>query len=188
MQRGDWDAAVRYLTRSIGLKPGQAKSLVNRGNALVMLGEEASARRDYEAALANNPSAADAHFSLARLAHSEWRLDEAVAGYERAIYLRANHSDAIESVVSAYCDLGRFDQAKALLRGRLEEDPTDDKQFVLLARVLEAEHSPATAAELLRFVAAQRPDSTLLHQEIERLTTLTAAASSSAKPLAANEQ
>jgi len=137
MQQGDLGRAIELLTKAIVRKPKEPLALINRGNALALKGNVEGARQDFRAALSVNPAAADAHFGLARLAHAQARLEEAAAGYERAIYFQANHADAIESIVDVYCDLSRFDKAHALLRRCLEEDPTD-KRLILLARVIEA--------------------------------------------------
>jgi arylsulfatase A-like enzyme/Tfp pilus assembly protein PilF len=85
--------AVAALTKARAQEPGNAMLIVETGTVFAIAGDRDRARREFEAALAVNPSVARAHTSLAVIASERGATDEAIAHWQRAIDLDPKELD-----------------------------------------------------------------------------------------------
>jgi TolB-like protein/Flp pilus assembly protein TadD len=125
--------AVDHLRRALALDPEFAEAwaaLADAYNLLAFSGampqEEAfeRAREAAHQALALDPELAEAHNSLAFvLLYGDWRPQEALEEFQRAVRLAPGYAMAHHWAAGAYAALGRFPEAVASAERALDLDP-----------------------------------------------------------------
>ncbi|KAA5801632.1 tetratricopeptide repeat protein [Alkalicaulis satelles] len=83
MQTGDYEAALNAFDKVLETLPGDPATLTSRGHALKTAGESERAVGSYKAALASQPSHADAWYALANLKTYRFS-DEELAAMEKS--------------------------------------------------------------------------------------------------------
>jgi tetratricopeptide (TPR) repeat protein len=174
----DYKSALTRFDLALRRSATYAPALVGRGDALLALSRTAEALRDYQAALAADPSltiaaqrvqvlqlrALQADLTEARRAADAGRLDEARRAYQRAI--AASPESAF-----LYRDLGsverrRGDNTAALnaFRRAVAIDPADTRSLVQAGEILEAQGDFDGAVQAYAQAAAIEPGEAIAGQ------------------------
>ena len=83
----DYRRAEEAFTKALELRPGEPGTLVNRGNARMMLGDLDGAMRDYDAAIEADPNLAHAYANRGILRDKNGDVEGAIADYRKALEL-----------------------------------------------------------------------------------------------------
>ncbi len=165
------DEAVRYFERATQLDPTFAEAFAAWGNAYVLAAGDTipmslaipKARELVDRALKLDPASSDGHAALANLTFQydhAWPLAE--AEFRRAIELNPSNLAAHRFFGMMLFALGRFDEAKALVRRAIQLDPAG-RMGGLLAWI---EFESGNFGEALRFgeqVREQHPTEAAPH-------------------------
>jgi len=136
LARGRAREALHHLDEALRLRPDDAGTLVNRGNALEAVGDADAAEEHYRRALEHDPDAATAHNSLGRLRASEGGFEQAVGHFRAGIaslsaervykpHDRAVLASLHNNLGLALARSGRVDEAIPEFERALVLDPTN---------------------------------------------------------------
>ncbi|HSY29201.1 MAG TPA: tetratricopeptide repeat protein [Burkholderiaceae bacterium] len=110
-QKGEHQAAVDLIEKSINLNPGYAVAHYNLGNALLQMKLPTDALRSYNAAIHLQPTMAAAHSNKGDVLRDLGRLDEALRSYDQAVQWQPELAVALCHRASVLAELVRFDEA-----------------------------------------------------------------------------
>ena len=139
-ERGQLDRAVDLLRTARALDPRHAPTAYRLGDVLLRLGELDSAKDAFRSFLEQAPEQSWGHLGVGRVARARETWSDAVAALEEAQRRRPDHHEVIYLLAQSYRELGRSDEAHALL-----------------SKLALADH-PTLEDTLLRQVFAQRQD------------------------------
>jgi tetratricopeptide (TPR) repeat protein len=122
---GEYEIAVEYIGRAIGLKQTDAAFHSNLGNAFKGQGKLDEAVACYRRALELQPNLAEVHHNLANVFKDQGRLDEAVAHYHRALELCPDYPQTYGNLGNVLTDQRKLNEAVACYRRALELKPDD---------------------------------------------------------------
>jgi predicted TPR repeat methyltransferase len=133
LQEGRAAEAAECYEAAIGLDGASGAAYNNLGVALRALGrfEEAEAR--YRQAIALDPADREALNNLGRLLRGVGRAIEAVECHARALTLAPRDRVSRQHLIAAYQLLGEVEEARAVLRDWLSDDPNDPVALHLYA-------------------------------------------------------
>jgi serine/threonine-protein kinase len=117
------DAAVRFLTAAVALRPDSMGAHNNLGNALNAKGQVDEAIACYQKAIALDPKAALAHANLGNALRNKGQVDEAIACYRKAIALDPKAALAHANLGLALRNKGQVDEAIACYQKAIALDP-----------------------------------------------------------------
>jgi tetratricopeptide (TPR) repeat protein len=171
LARKDAKAALARFERALEIKPDEVSALVGRGQALVVLNREAEAISAFEAALAVDPTldevkrrvdvlrfrASEQDVARARQAARAGKLDDAVAGYTRAIAASPDSAFLYRELAAVERQKGDTTRALEHLRKAVALDPTDSKSLVQAGELLEARGELAAAEKAYTDAQALEP-------------------------------
>jgi arylsulfatase A-like enzyme/Tfp pilus assembly protein PilF len=121
---GAFDDARGLLGRARTEDPSNPMLMVNEGTIEMMAGRRDAARRDFASALAQDPTLARAHSSLAAVAIDDGRPDEALPHWRAAVAIDASEFAPIFAVGVAQARAGRTAEARACLTFFADEAPS----------------------------------------------------------------
>ncbi|MEM7356073.1 MAG: tetratricopeptide repeat protein, partial [Acidobacteriota bacterium] len=105
-------------------------------------------------------------YHQAVLAHSSGRLEEALAGYQRALEIDPRHLAATVHLGDVYLAVHRLAEARSTLDRALELDPGSAAALASLGQVALSEKDFAAAAKVLEAALAATPDADRLHHPL----------------------
>jgi TolB-like protein/class 3 adenylate cyclase/tetratricopeptide (TPR) repeat protein len=123
------EGAVRELEKAITLDPGYASAHAELAVAILLLdntpGTIARAAKLAEYSLALDPTLAEAHNAIALVLRRQWKLEEALTHYQRAIQINPSYSTAYHmmAITLGATGLGRYDEGFAATTMALRLDP-----------------------------------------------------------------
>jgi tetratricopeptide (TPR) repeat protein len=120
-----------------------APRLTNEGLALANAGNWAGAEEKYRAAIRADRKIPEAWNGLGHALKKQARYDAALAAYDEALRLRPSYPQALEYLGETYVELGRLDDARAVL-AKLQ--PLDAQLASRLAQAIETETSQTAAS------------------------------------------
>ena len=159
LTRDDIAAGIALLRSAVLAEPGVASWRVDLGDALVLGGRGAAARREYDAALALEPALGRAHNNLGLLLEREGRRDEAVAHYRKALRDPAARAEAHHNWGNALLASGKARDAERHYREAVRLEPRLARAQVNLGNVLARRGDYAQAAALYRAALKTEPRS-----------------------------
>jgi tetratricopeptide (TPR) repeat protein len=119
-ERGETEAASRWLRETIRLDSGYVPAHVHLGDVLSASGDLPAADAAYSRALELDPDNAWALGGRGRLAYASGRMQQALTDLERSVAGRARPRHAIYQLALVYRDLGRFEEARQQMQHYLE--------------------------------------------------------------------
>ena len=138
------DALERYEA-AIRLAPDLARAHLNRGNALLALGDPDGASDAYATALLRDPDYAAAHYNMGNAHVRANRREDALAAYRRALALKPDFADAEVALGALHEDLGERENAVASYRRALQINPAYAEVHSNLGNVLQDLGEPEEA-------------------------------------------
>ena len=186
LNRGDFPSARQALNRAVQLSPGNAEILSHRGRVALFLKDFDSARRDFVAALQNDPRCAAAHAGLARHNFDCGLIAEAGAAARRALEIDPAEDDAQAVLRSVQAQ--QRDAKPSLIRARggspdIVKPPAAATLLELSKRLPSGDKwaaSPALAGKILSIVERVRPYTMVPDEAVVRTIELTLAACATA--------
>jgi len=133
---GRYAEALQAASAALRHSPQDAELWNLSGVAALELGLTQDAETFWRAAIARNPSHADAHYNLGLLHYRRRALDEAARAFARAITLRPMHAAALNNLGAVLQDLGRTGEAVTLLEHSVAIDATNAAAFNNLGQAL----------------------------------------------------
>jgi tetratricopeptide (TPR) repeat protein len=151
-------AAQNAFTSMLALSPDDAYALSSRSHVLAQLGHLDAAIADAERLTRLHPerSAGD-WFNLAFLLEATDRLQEAEAGFRRALALDPKLDRGWYGLGLTLIRLGRHDEAVAALERNTELQPMSPYGWYQLARVHIDRHEPDAARKIIRHLQGFEP-------------------------------
>jgi protein O-mannosyl-transferase len=153
MARGDWDRAIAKYSKVIGKRPDFAQAWRRRGFCYVQKGELEKGQADMREAMRLAPKFAGTRYVMGNSLVSQWKLDQAVQEFKKALEIEPNHPEKAgfhTGLAIALAGQGRIDEAMAQCRQALEASPTIMEAHYILAYCLMARHQPQQAEEEFR--------------------------------------
>lgn len=120
----DWPAAIDNLRKALALAPDNPYAHLNLGTALVLSGETAAARSEFEAALRLAPGLAKAHYALGILFEEDGREKDAIDAFARAVEHEPGSIEARLSLADALRRNGREEDSLPQYVETLRLDPS----------------------------------------------------------------
>ncbi len=117
------DGAIAEYRTAIQLRPDDAATHSELGNALAAQGKLDEAVAEYRTAIRLKPDRAESHNGLGLARRAQGKLDEAVAEYRTAIRLQPDRAEARTNLGLALVDQGKVDQAVAEYRTAIRLQP-----------------------------------------------------------------
>lgn len=157
-QRGDFEAAVRDITKALSLDDSKAIYHNNLGVSLRALGRREKAADAYRRALAINPNYADALSNLAVVLHESGEDEVPLELLRKALLLAPGHRDATFNLANLYQDLGRLSEAIATYRKAIAIEPNRASAFNNLGNAFLAARDAKQAVASYQEAISRAPD------------------------------
>lgn len=161
-RRGDGDAALQLVKRSIEVAPGYAWMWNNLGNVLLQSQQADEALAAYRQCVALNPQAADALSNLGALHRKCGRLAEAEDACRRAVALQPGFALAWFNLAQVLIEAGRVREGLVANSKAIVLAPTHQTGRYQVARALVLLGEIERAAEVYRQWLADEPDNPLV--------------------------
>jgi predicted O-linked N-acetylglucosamine transferase (SPINDLY family) len=111
VQRGNLDAAIELMSRSLAANPRNPAALYNRANACRDAGRLVDALAGYDAAIALKPDNIAAMNNRGVALYDLRRYEEAIASYDRVLAVKSDYADAHANRGNALMELARHEEA-----------------------------------------------------------------------------
>lgn len=137
-KRGDHAGAIENYRAALKIDPnlpGLHFELAEMLSTLDTPEAAAEAESEYKAALAVNPSDAQAEVRLGDIAAKRNDLDAAQASYSKALEIQPNNSDALVGLARVFTSKGQPEKAAPLLEHAVQVDPTSSLAHFRLSGV-----------------------------------------------------
>lgn len=115
---------LAWTQRILKLQPNNFDALINRGNAMVVLGNAKGARDHFTQAKSLEPANPVAAYSLGVLAQLQERHAEAAGHFKEALRLSPDFEDALFNLAVSHANLGQYSMALMLLDRLLTQNPS----------------------------------------------------------------
>lgn len=109
-KKGDWDGAIRYLSKMIELQPDVVEAYVLRG-AAYWHKDDKTALQDFERAIELRPDFADAYWARGMFYWGKNNNDAAIRDFSKAIQFKPDSAKAFDGRGSAYLSKGAYELA-----------------------------------------------------------------------------
>lgn len=153
---GELEAAVRYIRSLVEKHPGSAVYRMHLGRLLLASGNNAGANKELARAIQLEPGLLEARLLSIRGHVEAGRYEQVLAEAEAALQIDSNLLPAVAAKLSALRALGRFAEARVVLR-ELRESGADPAAATLEeAYILLMEGKPRPAEALLRGIPPAR--------------------------------
>jgi tetratricopeptide (TPR) repeat protein len=136
----DYDAAVRYNTAALAIRPNAVIALNNLGVPLLRQGKVDDALAVYRRAIELDPKYALTYVGLGHALYDEKQVDEAIAACRKAIELDPNLAAAYNHLGNILHEQKQMDEAIAAYRNAIELDPDRATNYINLGNVLRGQN------------------------------------------------
>ncbi|MDH5388256.1 MAG: sulfotransferase [Gammaproteobacteria bacterium] len=120
---GRMNDVKRVSNKALKIVPGHFGAMCNLANALITLGDPATALEYYEKALEINPNAGEIFNNYGRALSLIGRRDESIDIFLKALNADENHAPTHASLGKVYVESGQIENAKNEFNTALELDP-----------------------------------------------------------------
>src|SRR5262249_15941570 len=152
-KQGDTEGAIRHYREALKIDPqlpGLNFELAEMLNTLGGQNGYGEAKKEYEAALAVNPSDQKSESSLRDIADRDGNMEEAWAHYSRAAKLQPDDPDANIGLARTLLETHQTQKAQALLEHAIQIDPTSAVAHFRLSAVYRKDGRMADAQRELQ--------------------------------------
>ena len=161
------DAAVRFLTAAVALRPASPGCHLNLAVALHGQGHFDEAIACCRRALELDPKYSAAHTELGRSLYAKGQIDRAIASLHKAIELNPKNAWAHSGMGAILCDHKRdYDAAIACFRKALELDPKSAVYYHNLGNALRGKGRLDEAITSFRSATELDPNLALTHMKL----------------------
>jgi arylsulfatase A-like enzyme/predicted Zn-dependent protease len=108
-------------------------------------GDPEEAIRTIQAIIAEDPTIADAHFSLGNIFFKARRFEEAIAATTKSLDLKPDDSFAVINIANAYQAMGRYDEAEKYVLDYMAKGFDDSQLYFLLGNLMVSHQEPEKA-------------------------------------------
>ena len=157
-QREQYAEAVKYLSRSIALQPGQAVWHFNLGVSLRAAGKLNLARETYAKAIELDPACMQAHYHLGSVLLTLGEQTQALEKFNVVLKFDPNHTNACYQAGLLYREQGNIGRAVKLLRRAAQGMPDDPEVQLGLAVTLIDSGELDEARQILESLRRIHPD------------------------------
>ena len=158
LARGDRDAAVRYLTEAVRIRPNYADAHFDLGTALHGEGRYEEAVRHFHIALEAGSDSSDTRYNLGLSLHALGLTGSAIDEFRAALDANPNHADALSNLGALLLTQGQADAAIDVFRRAVALEPNSAESHFSLGAALEArgeiEEAMAEFRQAIRLDAA----------------------------------
>jgi predicted O-linked N-acetylglucosamine transferase (SPINDLY family) len=136
-QRGNYDEALRRITKALRIRPNSAEAYANLGRMQGALADYPHAAESYKKALALNPRFALANNNYGIVLRRLKRFEEALGQCDLALKIDTNYADAWANRGNILCDLRRFDEALASYDRAIQLNPAQAEALLGRGNVMD---------------------------------------------------
>jgi len=129
-EKGNYEEAIRYFTKAIGLNPLDAESYYSRGTAYFHKGQNNEAILDYTKALEINPGDAKVYYNRGIACYKKDQYDQAISDFSKASEINPNNAEAYYNRGATRYKKGQHDQAISDFKKAFEIDPNNPRYLV----------------------------------------------------------
>ena len=139
---------------------------LSRARELGMDGDIDEAVRRIEAIVAEDPTIADAHFSLGNILSKGRRFKEALAAFQRSLDIKPDDSFTVINIANCYQAMNRFDDAEKFVLDYLARGFEDYQLYFLLGNIKVHGHDPDKSIPYFEKCLAVNPKSASAHNAL----------------------
>jgi len=165
-RRGECEAGVQLMTRSIALAPGHAWMWNNLGNVLVEQGQVEKGLEAYEQCLALNPEAADAWNNLGSLHRRCGRLARSVDACRKAVELQPGYAVGWYNLARVLIERGEIPEGLVANSKAVVLSPREQSGRYRVARALVTLGEVGQAAAVYREWLVDEPDNPMVRHHL----------------------
>ena len=126
-------------------------------------GDPEEAIKTIQAIIAEDPTIADAHFSLGNIFFKARRFEEAIAATAKSLDLKPDDSFAVINIANCYQAMGRYDEAEKYVLDYMAKGFDDSQLFFLLGTLMVNHKEPEKAVPYFEKCLAGNPQSASAH-------------------------
>jgi len=139
---------------------------LSRARESGLAGDPEEAVRAITAIIAEDPTIADAHFSLGNVLNKARRFEEAVAAFKRSLELKPDDSFAVINIANSLQALGRLDEAETFVLDHIAGGFEDPQLYFLLGNLEVHRNRPDGAISYFEKCLAGNPKSASAHNAL----------------------
>src|SRR5581483_9855219 len=128
-------AAIPLLRKALKLAPREGRIHHYLGYALMKVGQQAEARKEFEEALKLEPDNPYTQYFLAQMLYSENQVDQAIRLYEKILASGEPLYDTYQRLGQAYARKGELAKAQEMTQQAIRQTPWDGALRYQLARI-----------------------------------------------------
>ena len=163
--------AMEELTNVMDDFPNEPLLMIESADCLRLNGNLEEAKTLTMDALEKAPDNQEGHIVLGNISLGEKSYDKALDHFETAAQIKRT-SYVLSKMIRTLIDLGRFDDAKDLIREELIGNPDNHVILKYKAQVLAKEGTYKEAAEIYEKIYAMHPDDDFAYKELLRLKSM----------------
>jgi choline-sulfatase len=139
---------------------------LSRARETGMDGNFDEAIRTIEAIIKEDPTIADAHFSLGNILYKARRFEEAIGAFTRSLDLKPDDSFTVINIANCYGAMGRFDEAEKFVLDYMARGFDDSQLYFLLGNLEVLHNEPDKAVPYFEKCLAGNPRSASAHNAL----------------------
>lgn len=167
-ETGNMDLALQAIDNSLKLAPDAPKGHLLRGRILLELGPADPALTAFDAGIVQRPDDPELHYYRAIALERMDEENQALAGYLEANRLDPNQAEYLTAALEALVDLGRVDEAAALIGKQPFEVRNHPGVKQSIGHIAQIEGNPAAAIEAFTQAVVLAPEDPVLREDLAR--------------------
>ncbi len=168
-QHGDFAQALHLLRTLLRQYPDEAGLLSMAGACAWALGDIASAERDWQLALQQQPAASQIWSNLGVLYKQQQRYQEALSAFQQALSLAPETPGLLLNLGNLYQECGETAAAEQAFMSALERSPDQAAPYVHLATLWQAQQRWSEAEQAYQLALQIAPDDASAHNNLADL-------------------
>jgi len=144
--------------KALSIKPNNADTYYNMGNALQKQNKLKEAIEAYKKALAIKPDYANAHYNMGNVLQRQNKLEEAIEAYKKALAIKPDYADAYYNMGLALHDQNKLEEAIEAYNKALAIKPDYAEAYMIMGTSLKEQGKLEEAIEAYNKALAIKPD------------------------------